>query len=329
MYPAIFFSVDEEAQVALYKRAMYEKDAEMKAVTVPLSRATQEVVNNILTKLDIVQEDYEEDTECSSSSASSNDSLFSPFDWKDQVEDHTATFARAFDHLKRELVKFGIIFGRGGFKLVDVHSQKGMLNFEDAKVGKMSGGSDIVLVPYKTGKEGVANQLCVLYEIKTTKRIMEDGGFRKTTPQAILELVAARCLSVQPNVLVILTDLSTGGVAFWFEYSEEYESFSLVSKEMTSLTVMANMVASFVQSKVVADSKYRPMESKNLPLDMAVLRFKKQKLSPVDCLALDAFNEMMDYTADGSKERARQAADWFTNLGCERIPSLVHYSMYS
>ena len=325
-YFAVVYSVSNSSALNVgeeLNRVLDERDAKKKEVTIAMSAASTEKVNGILGKLSILESVEEKEETFSTDSTSPS---FLTFDWKNRHEDEASAVADAFSHLEEELKKFPIHFGRGGFKLVDVHS-KSVLNFEDPKVGKLSGGTDVVMVPYKTANSGVAKQLCVLFELKTANRIEKEGGFSESTAQAKVELLAARCLSNQPNVLLILTDLCTGAMSFWFEYDEKFKSFSLVSSTLSSLSEMGNVVTSFVTDKVVANAGYQALAENESALEKPVLLFKKQKLSPMDDLAMDAFNEMMDFSEDGSRERAQMAAEWFSAIGFERTPSVLRYPL--
>lgn len=62
----------------------------------------------------------------SSSSSSCPNLLFKPFKWPNH--DEATDRAAAIEHLKRLLSEAGVAFKRDGFKLVDVHSDKNLLN---------------------------------------------------------------------------------------------------------------------------------------------------------------------------------------------------------
>jgi hypothetical protein len=74
---------------------------------------------------------------------SSENAQFLPFEWQQQEELDTP---RAMQPLKTELKKFGVVFGnnRGLFKLYDVHNSHNLLNLQDEKTGKLSGGTDLI-----------------------------------------------------------------------------------------------------------------------------------------------------------------------------------------
>ena len=112
--------------------------------------------------------------------------LFSPFDWGGRSE--PAGSPDATNHLRTELQKFGVSIGTDGYCLNDTHKNCTILRFSDEKIGKFSGGIDAIIAPFLTAEDSCAQQLCVAFEYK-----LED--LENYKPQAILLVIAARCLS--------------------------------------------------------------------------------------------------------------------------------------
>ena len=79
------------------------------------------------------------------------------------------------------------------------------LSLVDEKIGEISGGTAIIIVPFKTAKAGYRKAISVIFEIKTEVNMMK--GRDQFESQCFVELLAARCVSDQPYVLVVLTDL--------------------------------------------------------------------------------------------------------------------------
>ena len=73
---------------------------------------------------------------------------FDEFQWGGRSEDAGTPDAR--NHIEVQFLKFGVTIGVGGFKVVDVHKNSTLLNVEEEKTGNISGGSDVVLLPFKT-----------------------------------------------------------------------------------------------------------------------------------------------------------------------------------
>jgi hypothetical protein len=210
--------------------------------------------------------------------------------------------------------------------VVDVHTVKDLLNVNDEKIGEISGGTDVIIVPFKTAKAGYRKAICVLFEIKTEVNMMK--GRDQFESQCFVELLAARCISDQPCVLVVLTDLVSGAMLFEVEYVEEHKGFNVLHDTVTLDQVGTN-VSNFLAAKAVPDPKFRPVEEKNNPRDISVIEFKKTKLSHDVGLALEHFNEMREDTEPNSRERAFLVADLFRAMEVPRMPTLLQYSMYA
>ena len=67
----------------------------------------------------------------------------------------------------------------------------------------------------------------VLFELKTDEDVLQyQDRLRHFENEALLELLCARCLSRQPGILVVLTDLVSGAILYTIEYSVEYDSLN-------------------------------------------------------------------------------------------------------
>lgn len=74
---------------------------------------------------------------------------------------------------------------------------------------------------------------------------MAQEGFSISEPQALLELLAARCMTNQRNVLVILTDVTTKAVAFAVDYDAVLK-YLIFSIKLTILVTNGQFVSSFL-----------------------------------------------------------------------------------
>ena len=252
------------------------------------------------------------------------DLQFEPFIWEGRREDDALKDART--HIDNQLKKFQVPLGEGGYKVVDVHAMKNLLNVNDEKIGDISGGTDIIIVPFRAAKAGYRNALCVLFEIKTEANMMK--GRDQFESQCFVELLAARCISDQPYVLVVLTDLVSGAMLFAIDYGERYKRFT-VRQTTVTLDEVGTNVANFLTNKSVPDVNFRAIEDENNPRDIPVIQFKKTKLSHDVGLALEHFNEMREDTEPNSRERAFLVADLFRAMEVPRMPTLLQYSMYT
>eukprot|EP01041_Mallomonas_annulata_P002545 gene2545-4964_t len=138
-------------------------------------------------------------------------------------------------------------------------------------IGCIRGGSDVVIVPRNASRHFLLYQICVLFELRTNS--FEDG-----IPQAVLELVCARCLSFQPQVMVVLTDLCTD---------------------------MAMVVSEVLSTTAVPRGDYQAREDLNDPREEGVKSFKRIKLSSSE--VLEQHLEMLQ-DAENIQERAQITA---------------------
>jgi len=79
--------VDEEAQIALIKRAYREMDAEKTETSLVMSNVSTATLNLVLDRFNmVVTED----------NALPTDDIFPPFDWNNRDEDNAEAFAEVF-----------------------------------------------------------------------------------------------------------------------------------------------------------------------------------------------------------------------------------------
>lgn len=261
-------SIDDIGRVVSERLAEHDKMKETR--TLNMSKASGGAVSKLLVSLEIIVKDEAVPEGLSNIPIDG-------YNWNGKHEDDSFAFAGAFEFLKSLLGPAN--FGPGCYQLVDVHSSNALLNFDDEKVGKLRGGTDIVITPFALSKMSYALELCVLFEIKTSDRVRTENGFSPSEPQALLELVAARCMSHQPNVLVILTDLTTGAMGFTFEYVAARKSFTVCRYESLSLSQMSGLVTSFLANNCVPCVDFIPRAESNDPRQLQPIEFKRRRLS--------------------------------------------------
>eukprot|EP00595_Chromulina_sp_UTEXLB2642_P001504 CAMPEP_0196767856 /NCGR_PEP_ID=MMETSP1095-20130614/42045_1 /TAXON_ID=96789 ORGANISM="Chromulina nebulosa, Strain UTEXLB2642" /NCGR_SAMPLE_ID=MMETSP1095 /ASSEMBLY_ACC=CAM_ASM_000446 /LENGTH=208 /DNA_ID=CAMNT_0042136607 /DNA_START=528 /DNA_END=1151 /DNA_ORIENTATION=+ len=199
----------------------------------------------------------------------------------------------AVTHLEIELVKFGVPLRDGVFKLCDVHKSKSILNYDHPRF-QLSGGTDFVIIPSQTPSDiGTAYEICVAFEIKTDE-VIDKEGIDKYYNQAIGELIASRCLSSQPVVLVVLTDISRKATIFQYSFDNNRSSSFIEIFKNVSLEQMASKVRQHLEDFCVPDALYEPPEEveEASAVEIGVVQFKKkQKLNQVS--SLDQLEDMM------------------------------------
>ena len=135
--------------------------------------------------------------------------------------------------LKRE----GVILGISGFKVHDVSSKSNLLQVQLKSIN-VNASTDVLVAPYDTADTFLPPQACILFELKTEANT-KTNGLSSNEPQAIIELLAARLESEQPNVAVVLTDLCTGaGFLYTAVLSGAWTNVSF-KRPVTSRTLQA------------------------------------------------------------------------------------------
>jgi len=245
-----------------------------------------------------------------------------PFDWQGQAEDLRTPAAR--DHLQQLLENAGLNFATD-FQLIDTHKSRSLLNFEDKNIGKISGGTDLIITPKGTGRISYGQQMCVLFELKTSQNI-EKNGIETFIPSAVVEFISANCISHQPSILTVLTDLNNNTHAWKSYYDLSGKRVDVDEYENLTLDQMISLVAYHLNQHVVKDARYSIHSSS----DAQGQRYThlKRKFDDSDLKeALDRFEDMAEGTADWSRDRALATWDFLQNMGVERMPATVKYSM--
>jgi hypothetical protein len=144
--------------------------------------------------------------------------------------------AAALMHIGSALAGQGVVFGRGGYRLLDTHSRSAFLRLRVDDT-LFAGSVDALIVPHGTAAEGAAREARVAIELKTkTERRPSNAVFG----QVLVELLATNGASRHP-VIVLLTDgtscsllrLGDGVVTRWAGRSMG-EGLSFVAKYLNS-----------------------------------------------------------------------------------------------
>jgi hypothetical protein len=252
---------------------------------------------------------------------------FTPFNWNGRKEDNAQAMDDALNHLTAQLTNFAtpieVQFGGEGYKVIDVHGSRSILNVHDARF-KLSGGTDIVIVPYTTATDGAAIQICVLFELKTDLTINSKYRF-----QAMTELIAARYNSNQPNVLAVLTDLHSGASVYELAYNGNAQ-YTIVVWDNLTLAQMASKVVNFLKSSTTTNSRYIPPDDMTdaQEHERGVVDFRRNKIQRVASLALEQLEDMMmDPTSWTYSEKRQLFANVFSYIE-EPMSENVRCAMY-
>jgi hypothetical protein len=302
------------------KEALTEHDASKREKTLVCSKANRSEVAKMLSdyNVKVIMGDPPLEPELK----------FLPFDWSDRNEDDPGAMCELLLHLNTELGKAGAPFGSGCFHIVDVHSNNTLLSLDDEKFKKICGGTDFLILPQKVAKISYAAEICVVFEVKTTKR-MGDGGIEKNTPQLILELFAARYHSDQPNILAVLSDIHSSTCVMELQCDEMGE-VSIIQYDNISLSQMGAIVASHLRSPIKAIPRPNYTPKPDEPAAKGVIGFKRKfKTNLTSTVAWEQYTDMVEDTLPFSAERRFLTNQLFRQWGVEMEPSHEHStSMY-
>jgi hypothetical protein len=170
-------------------------------------------------------------------------------------------------------------------------------------------------------------EICVVFELKTS-RMLAEHGLDHFSPSTQIEFVSANCLSYQPAILAILTDLSTITRAWRSAYDPSLGY--IVVHEYSSLTTdeMLHLVCHHLQETAVRHPAYVPQSASDINGE----RYRSMKRKFNDAAFSDALAQF-EVSAEGTKEWSRDRAvatwDFLRNMGVDRMPAVVQYQMYS
>ncbi len=302
-----------------HRRYDEKKQTDKEALTLTISEVTQTKFHKYLSATGFLQMvgDYQESWILDTSVQ------FQPYMWKALEE---PDMPNASAHLKTQLSSFGIAFEKNSFQLYDVHKYKQLLSFNDPKLGKVSGGTDIILAPYGYSTRPTINSVkvngCVFFELKSTfeSSFAKEEEKMGTAPskskstslsssvtkpsaveveskkelttknlyQAELELICGFYHGNQ-KVLVVLTNLNSPSFAFTLKYNEVNRSFNIITYEDLSLEQMGWLVRQHLDANCKKDNGYqlpRDPESNLNESEKLMKVFKQMKVSTPE-LSLD------------------------------------------
>jgi hypothetical protein len=245
---------------------------------------------------------------------------FLPFEWLDQEEKDTS---RARAHLEAQLLRFGVQFGPGQYQLYDVHNKKGILNVDDRKTGKLSGGTDLILGPYGLYISSAVQQSCVVVELKTKETVIKKNGFGSFLAQATLELIAANYYSNQMAV-VVLTDLCSGATICALKRNEN-ETISVIIYENLTVSQAAKFIVDHLTEYCVPNKNYN-LQTGRRPVDVDVQAMKQARVSPLeDSVEWEQFQDMLQDCPPCTRERAEVINQLYRS--CD-FPQPAYLSMF-
>lgn len=144
------------------------------------------------------------DSDLSGLPASGNNPTVDCFAWAPYPTEDSGTVP-ALKHLEAQLRRLGVVFGPGGYDIVDLHSNQALLSFTVAGV-RYTGGVDGVIVPHRVMPQSAVQQARVLIELKRKGHVSNLS--KRHLAQSMAEFIGAsvRCTHL---CLHLLTDGTT------------------------------------------------------------------------------------------------------------------------
>jgi hypothetical protein len=249
---------------------------------------------------------------------------FEPFIW---LGDEPSGTPAACLHLKDLLTQAGVNFDTE-FQLEDCHTNKQLLDFVDDNIGTITGGTDLVITPKGTADVSLPHQICVVVELKTTTTMNEKGISAFNAP-AIVEFVSANCLSYQPSIMAVLTDLNSHTKAWVSRYDPVRKQIIALVYSNLSLDAMVTLMAEHLNTAVVKDNAFLPLPSSTIPEAQRSIVIKRKFAEGGITDAWAQFEDLADGTEDWSRDRALATWNLLRNCGIDRMPTVVHHCMYT
>lgn len=312
----LFAHIDLISPLALgeiVKKSLIEHDASKKVNQIIASSATQGRVTDLLSKMQFVVEDVD--------AIDLTPTSLPRFNWIGH-EDTEQNMAAAKLFIENGLTHQGVQLSRGGFRVHDVHTKKNILATE-TQVAKINAGTDFIVVPFSTSVISLPTQACVLFELKTDVR-----GIYGDEPQSIVEFLAARLLSNQPNVSLILTDLVNEAIAYTSSFSRDTNVFVLHRCVLSSIDLVFPFASQILTRDCKPSARYRALDESSDPHEQCVIEVRKKlKTDFSTSLAWEHFMDFKDTAPEWSAERGQMVWDVLRSCGVEEKPAFVEYSM--
>jgi hypothetical protein len=230
-------------------------------------------------------------------------------------------------HLKGLLTQAGVNFDTE-FQLKDCHTNNQLLNFSDNKVGKIIGGTDLVITPKGTSDFSLPLEICVVVELKTTNNIKQNG-IDAYDPSARVEFVSANCLSHQPSILTVLTDLNSIARAWVSHYDSDMKQVIVVEYLSLSLNEVVALMAEHLNTAVMKNKAFFVQSTSTQVEAQRRLEMKRKFSEGGISDAWAQFEDLAEGTEDWSRDRALATWNLLRNCGIDHMPTVVHHSMYT
>ena len=146
-----------------------------------------------------------------------------------------------------------------------------------------------------------------------------EAHFEESTAQAKVELIAARCLSRQPLVSVVLTDMSSKAFIYQFAFNESENKF-YIKTMCINVKQICPYVFSFLQAYPEPIPLFTPSAGSERAIERALVALKRQKINDDIPFALEhLLEEMEDDSPENFHHRRALAISFFQSLDPEHV----------
>ena len=198
--------------------------------------------------------------------------------------------AQSNDIVKHLRAHAGSFLDSLGFKLADTHFNKSCLDFESSTIGTITGGTDAMIVPKSLNVDSYGHQACVLFEWKTPNDL--EAHFEESTAQAKVELIAARCLSRQPLVSVVLTDMTSRAIIYQFAFNESENKF-YIKTMCINVKQICQYVFSFLQAHAEPSPLFTPSADSERAIEHALVARRNRRRFSGEFSSSESFSNQL------------------------------------
>ena len=177
-------------------------------------------------------------------------------------------------------------------------------------------------VPKRVNVDSYGRQACVLIEWKTPHDL--EAYPEKSIAQANAELIAARCLSRQPLVSIVLTDMSSKAFVYQFAFNESENRFYI-----KTMRINVKQICPYIYGFLQASSAlFIPSADSGKAIERELVALKRQNINGDIPIAPEhLLEEMEDDSPENFRHRRALALSYFQSLDPEHVPTILTYPM--
>jgi hypothetical protein len=159
------------------------------------------------------------------------------FDWRNRDLDENNNVADFMQYVATSLQQCGVVIGRSGFQVLDMHTQNLRFNIS-APRKRFRGGIDGYIVPYKVARFAAENDLRAGIEFKVPDAELTGDNLGGHMAQAGIQFIAACTTSRHPPALL----LTNGIKAVFFRLRGSQLEYCMYENMATAIARMAGFL---------------------------------------------------------------------------------------